>query len=233
MSAETHNVMVRGIGWLDGQTWGTVRRPQRVSYGGEAGVPPWKRAELFAGGVKNFGRFDQATRMTLCACALALNDAGQAAPSGTVGLVGTNVAGSLEANRAYFSDYLQAGRVLARGNLFIYTLPSSPLAETAIHFGLRGPLMYVGVPGGHVGEALQAGVDLMDDGAATGMLVVQANETAGIAFLLDREGSASGSNGGRRDLGVKRCREALAGVDQGIAAWVSLLECAVEGSDGV
>jgi 3-oxoacyl-[acyl-carrier-protein] synthase II len=232
MSAQTYNVTVRGIGWLDGQTWGTVLRPQRVSYGGEAGVPPWKQTELFAGGVRNLGRFDRATRMTLCACALALNDAGVMAPEGTVGLIGTNAAGSLEANRAYFSDYLQAGRVLARGNLFIYTLPSSPLAETAIHFGLQGPLLFVGFPGGSVSDVLQAGVDLMD-GDATGMLVVHADETAGIAFLLNREGPASGGSGDRRHFGVDRCREALAGEERGVAAWVSLLECAVEGSGGV
>lgn len=63
-----------------------------------------------------------------------------------MGLIGTNRAGSLEANRLYFSDYLQAGRVLARGNLFVYTLPSSPLAEAAIHFGFQGPMLYMGFP---------------------------------------------------------------------------------------
>ncbi len=229
MSVETHNVTVQGIGWLDGQTWGTVRHPMRVSYGGEAGVPPWKQADLFPGGVKNLGRFDRATRMTIVACALALKDARLTAPEGLTGLVGTNASGSLEANRAYFSDYLQAGRVLARGNLFIYTLPSSPLAETAIHFGLQGPLMYVGVTGGQVGDVLQAGVDLMDDGPA-GMLVVRADETEGVAFLLGR--AASGDKGARREMSVERCRAALARVEQGLAAWVSVLECAEKGSGG-
>ena len=40
-------------------------------------------------------------------------------------------------------DYVESGRTLARANLFIYTLPSSPLAEAAVHFGLQGPLVYL------------------------------------------------------------------------------------------
>jgi len=50
----------------------------------------------------------------------------------------------LWSQRFVFLDYVQAGRKLGRGSLFIYTLPSSPLAEAAIHFGLQGPVLYIG-----------------------------------------------------------------------------------------
>ena len=55
--------------------------------------------------------------------------------------------GSLQSDLEYFRDYLEGGRTLSRGNLFIYTLPSSPLGEAAIHFGLLGPLLYAASEG--------------------------------------------------------------------------------------
>ena len=69
-----------------------------------------------------------------------------------IGLMGASEAGCLASNRAYFQDYLGGGRTLARANLFVYTLPSSPLAESAIHFGLMGPMVYMGFPGGGLAD---------------------------------------------------------------------------------
>ena len=57
--------------------------------------------------------------------------------------MGASPAGALASNFAYFRDYVAYGRKLGRGNLFIYTLASSPLAEAAIHFGLQGPTFYM------------------------------------------------------------------------------------------
>jgi 3-oxoacyl-[acyl-carrier-protein] synthase II len=223
---------VRGIGWLNEQDWGTVFRKQQVRYGGAADIPPWKNGDLFGGGIKNVGRFDRATRMTLCACALAFHDAGLSGPAGTVGLVGTNAAGSLQANSAYFMDYLQAGRVMARGNLFIYTLPSSPLAETAIHFGLQGPMLYIGFQGDGAGNLLQAGVDLIIDGAATAMVAVLADEKEGMAFLLDGL-DGDRASGRLPGAGVQACARALAAGGQGLPARISELQRAMEVSDRV
>jgi hypothetical protein len=45
-------------------------------------------------------------------------------------------------NEKYFKDYISAGRRMARGNLFVYTLPTSPLGEVAISYQLKGPLFY-------------------------------------------------------------------------------------------
>jgi 3-oxoacyl-[acyl-carrier-protein] synthase II len=59
-----------------------------------------------------------------------------------IGIVGASDSGSMQSDIDYFKDYLDCGRTLSRGNLFIYTLPSSPLGEAAIHFGLQGPLLY-------------------------------------------------------------------------------------------
>ncbi|MGQ9499188.1 MAG: hypothetical protein ACUVQ6_02265 [Dissulfurimicrobium sp.] len=61
----------------------------------------------------------------------------------------------------YFRDYLDSGRRLARGALFIYTFPSSLLGEAAIHFGLKGPLFRVSVPGGGLSIAVSMAADML------------------------------------------------------------------------
>jgi 3-oxoacyl-[acyl-carrier-protein] synthase II len=219
------NIVVNGIGWLDAQAWGGVLRRQRTA----AGVPLWKRTDFFAYPVKNLGRCDAGSRMTLCACALALKDAGMAYSEGHgtgMGLIGTNKAGSLEANRLYFGDYLQAGRVLARGNLFVYTLPSSPLAEAAIHFGFQGPMLYMGFPGGGLGDLLEAGARLVADGAA-GMVAVMSDEQEAMAFVLGQAGTT-------RNVERHRVADATAEFGRsrtGVGELALRLEKAIDGTD--
>ena len=101
---------------------------------------------VFTYPVKNFARFDEPSRLITLSVALALYDAGIPYIEGKkqdIGILGTNPDGALASNLAYFQDYAEHGRKLGRGNLFIYTLPTSPLAEAAIHFGLQGPLLYL------------------------------------------------------------------------------------------
>jgi 3-oxoacyl-[acyl-carrier-protein] synthase II len=223
MSKVSKAVVVRGIGWLDGEAWGRVLRHERVVCGESAGaVPPWKQKELFAYAIKNPGRFDAVSRMTLCACALALKDAGATYQEGVkqdIGLVGTNASGCMEANVAYFQDYLAAGRILARGNLFVRTLSSSPMAEAAIHFGLCGPTLYIGFPGGGLDDLLDAGAGLVEDGGVASVLAVRADEREAIAFLL---GKADGPGG----VSWRAMSEMLVGArgDTPVREWASRLE---------
>jgi len=96
--------------------------------------------------IENFARFDEASRHVTLSAALALYDAGIAYAKGkkqNIGILGTNPDGALISNLAYFEDYLAGGRTLGRAKFFIYTLPSSPLAEAAIHLGLQGPMTYM------------------------------------------------------------------------------------------
>jgi hypothetical protein len=96
--------------------------------------------------IENFARFDQASKLVTLSVALALHDADIAYAKDrklNIGILGMSPDGALASNLAYFKDYVEAGRKLGRGNLFIYTLASSPLAEASIHFGLQGPLAYI------------------------------------------------------------------------------------------
>jgi hypothetical protein len=125
--------------------------------------------------------------MTCYAGALAVNDAGLTYAAGAkqdIGLLATNVAGCVAANSAYFEDYVRCGRTLGRGNLFIYTLPTSPLAEAAIHFGFRGPLLYIGGRSEMLAEALRTGGAMVRSQAASAMLVFRADDRHAVCFAL-------------------------------------------------
>ncbi len=191
----TDSLHIRGVGWLNASAWGGGLCGE-----GESGPASWdglwKRNEIFSNPVKNTGRFDVATRQTLVAVALALRDAsrcGNASRGRGTALVGVSHAGSTASNLAYFNDYLGAGRILARGNLFIYTLPSSPLAETAIHFGFEGAMVYAGFTGNETASLLLTARTLLVDGAPDVMAIRVTGEEA-IAFWMSHTDVASGLN---------------------------------------
>lgn len=186
--------IIQGAGWINAAEWGGTLQGQHGAYGEGAGLPPWKDAGLFPVPIKNIGRFTATSRLTLCACALALRDAGMSAGAGArhdVGLISTNEEGCLGANRTYFADYLAGGRMLARSSLFVNTLPSSPLAEAAIHFGFQGPILYSGCPGGGLAELLNTAAMMVSSGESAGMLAVRADERAALAVYL-----GAGTDGG-------------------------------------
>lgn len=96
--------------------------------------------------IENFARFDQASKLVTLSVALALYDADipyARDRKQDIGIVSMSPDGALDSNLAYFQDYVAHGRKLGRGNLFIYTLSSTPLAEASICFGLQGPLVYL------------------------------------------------------------------------------------------
>ena len=177
---------VTGIGWVDAAAYGCVRQTVTTAYGGPEQAP-WRNPGLFAYPVKNLGRFDAPTRLACALCALALRDAGLRYAEGLkqeIGLLGTNDEGCLAANRAFFRDYVESGRTLARGNLFIYTLPSSPLAETAIHFGFCGPVMYVGFEANGPGAPLHTAAGLVREGQAEAVVVLKTDGLEGLGFTV-------------------------------------------------
>lgn len=184
------SISIQGIGWLNGQAWGRLLSGE----GGESPAPAetlWKREDVLGGAVKNAGRFDGATRLTMLAVALAIGDGvrrGHARPGRATGLLGTSRDGSITTNLAYFRDYLDAGRTLARGNLFIYTLPTSPLAEVAIHFGFEGPMLYAGFGNRETAGLLDMARTLLADGTPDLLAVRLVGGTEAMAFWLGQGG---------------------------------------------
>ena len=140
-------INVLGTGWLTSSEYGAERLGLSVEYASRTTLRGLGKEDgLFSYPVKNFGRFEPMSQRACYVTALAMRDAGLEYARGRkqdIGLLGTDLYGCEQADLAYFRDYVEGGRTLARANLFIYTLPSSPLAEAAVHFGLQGPLVYL------------------------------------------------------------------------------------------
>ena len=181
-------INILGTGWLNRESYGSERLERSVEYASRVAIRKLGKEDgLFAYPVKNLGRFDPVSRRVCYVTALALQDAGMEYSKGlkqNVGLLGTDEYGSEQANLAYFRDYVEGGRTMARANLFIYTLPSSPLAEAAVHFGLQGPLLYLRNQNRSVDSLLSAARRMIDEGQAEMMLVYELTAEIDRCFVV-------------------------------------------------
>jgi 3-oxoacyl-[acyl-carrier-protein] synthase II len=91
---------------------------------------------------KYLPRMTDDARGILIVASLAMRAAGWGDKS-KIGIIGTGFEGWLSANENYFRDYIAQGRSMGRASLFIYTLPTSALSETAIALSMRGPTLHV------------------------------------------------------------------------------------------
>ena len=139
--------MIKGYGWIKEGECGCKQKGLQWQYADlHLLCAQLLKDAVLAYPIENFGRFDAASRLIALSVALSLYDANihyAKDKKQDIGILGTSPDGALASNLTYFKDYVKAGRKLGRGNLFIYTLPSSPLAESAIHFGLQGPILYM------------------------------------------------------------------------------------------
>jgi hypothetical protein len=190
-------IVVQGAGYVVNKKHGSVARGQCTDHDSARSLyTHLLEKQILSSPIKNFGRFDTAARIGCFTAALALDDAGISYSENEnldMGVLGTSVEGSLRPNIEYFKDYVDCGRTLARGNLFIYTLPSSPLAEASIYFGLQGPLLYMMFPGRAVENILRNAAGMITNSETSAMLAFYTDESEGICFALtDEQNTASG-----------------------------------------
>lgn len=188
-------ISVRGIGWLAGGEYGCIGRGERSRLADSDLAGAGSRKGFFTHPFKSFGRLDRLSRMTAAGISLALRDGAigySPEQKQDIGIIGTSSAGSLATDLLFFRDYVECGRKLARGGLFIYTLPSSPLGEAAIHFGLRGPLFYLASGNASAGAVFDAAEVLLLQEEAEAMLAGVAGEGAALFCLLTKDGGAAG-----------------------------------------
>ncbi len=182
-------IYVSGIGWINKEEYGCIMKKIRASY--KDGVVPKKK--IFSFPFRNFGRLDNVSRLSCSAVALALRDAKMDYPvkrKSNTGILCAGASGSFQADMRYFRDYLDTGRTLSRGNLFIYTLPSSPAGEAAIHFGLRGPLFHLTAPENPAKAVFATASEMVSSGEASTMLAVVSGEGRSACFVLKKRASA-------------------------------------------
>jgi 3-oxoacyl-(acyl-carrier-protein) synthase len=186
-------INIHGIGWINKNEYGCVMKNELFRYE-ESEFDRLAKAGVFSYPFKNFRRFNKISKLTCYAAALALKDAGVNYSLGKkqdIGIIGTGESGSLQADIFYFKDYLDCGRILGRGNLFIYTLPSSPLGEAVIHFGMQGPLFYTAAPEKSLPALMAMASEMISSNEAAGMLAGINSEQEAVYFVLMKD-SVSG-----------------------------------------
>jgi len=105
----------------------------------------FRKENIFHREFKNFGRLDNMSKSVCAAIALILHQKKLYPSDKKLNIpifFGLNE-GPISSDYAYYSDFLKFGGTAGRANLFVYTLPSSPLGEASVHFGLTGNLLFV------------------------------------------------------------------------------------------
>ena len=143
---------------------------------------------LIGQAVKYYSRMPVQTRLSLIAMSQAL----QATSWGEAGVreIGMTTAGydgCLDADRRYFQDYVQTGRVIGRGNLFIYTLATSTVGEAAIVLRLNGPTLYLHGDASPVTTLIEQSRHMVAEGQAQGMLALWSDIQAAVCFAIEAE----------------------------------------------
>lgn len=103
-----------------------------------------------------------------------------------IGLLGVGLEPTREVNFEYFRDYVAAGRSLARGNLFVYTLPTAALAEASIACGLAGPSWFMQAERQPFAALLQAAGQELRSGRAQAILALWLSTAGAAGVRLDR-----------------------------------------------
>ena len=151
-----------------------------------SGIP-----DLFAYPVKNFGRFPDSAKAACAACALVFKAAGLTYAKGgrtPIALLCAGYQPTADMNEAFFRDYIDGGRTMGRGNLFIYTLPTSPAAEVSIHFGLAGPTLFLQNDEDPEGDLV----------TAAGQMLAGSQAEKAVCIWQDRDRTRCNLIGGRR-----------------------------------
>ena len=146
--------------------------------------------ELVGQPPKYYPRMTSEARQSFCAASLAMQASRWTLSDyQEIGMVAAGYAGCIDADRRYFGDYVSNGRMLGRGNLFIYTLPTSTLGEIAIALKLAGPTLHIQSDSRPVQGLLQNAWSLVVGGEAVGVLAIWSDLEAAICFAVGHDSS--------------------------------------------
>ena len=147
---------------------------------------------LVARPVKHFPRMTAEARGALVAGAIAMKSADwNDSASREVGIVAAGYEATLAANTAYFRDFVASGRNMGRGNLFIYTLPTSTLGELAIALHLNGPTLHIHDDAAPLAALVRHAHELLADGEADAMLALWSDPSAAVCLAIDGDDAES------------------------------------------
>jgi len=185
--------MIRACAWCSPDSCGVITPKSRFSQFRSPGrVSSEELTELIGRPIKYASRMTFECRACLYAAGLALKTCDWLdGASREIGLVGAGYDGCLLADDRYFHDYVTSGRSLGRGNLFIYTLPSSTLGEVAIALGLTGPGLHIHGERDPLGTLAQQAEQFIADGETDAMLALWSDAVSAVCLAIDRAKDAS------------------------------------------
>jgi 3-oxoacyl-(acyl-carrier-protein) synthase len=166
-------------------------------------------------------RMDRLCGLALVACDGALLDSGlQPGDAGAAGAASWNgertavvlgtAYGCHATNEDYYRGVLAAGPSGASPRLFAYTLPSSPVGEISIHYGIRGPATAV-APGLTASiDAIIAGLRELSRGRADRVLIAAAEVATPLLATLTPGGASLPLADSAAALVVERAADAQA-----------------------
>ena len=177
---------VSGIGHITSNKISVEYKKQSWSYSGIKKLHRCLRDNgIVQDTIKDFGRLDNVSKMAVAAAASALYDASASKSNDKFGVIGTSNTGSLSANINFFKDFIDSGRKMARGNSFVFTLPTAALAATAIAFGFKGPLFFEMYGHSPFQQLLKTTEKVISDHSCEGMIAIYANGHDVFAYLIE------------------------------------------------
>ncbi len=105
----------------------------------------FKKEKFFLKDFNNFGRLDEMSK-SVCVSIAALLKSHGLYPNKEklqIQIIFSNPEGPITSDIKYYNDFLEFEETAGRANLFVYTLPTSPLGEASVHFGLTGNIVYL------------------------------------------------------------------------------------------
>jgi len=167
-------------------TWFTPHHHGVYAPGGESWQMPMPAdmPSLIGRPVRNFQRLTGEAWFCLSAASLAMKAA--ELEKREIGLLFAGSKGGLLANRNYFRDYVENGRTLGRGNLFIYTLPTSVSGEVAIALALTGPCLFIQNDSRPLPSLIEHAEQMLADGEADAMLLFWSDPIAAVCLAIEK-----------------------------------------------
>ena len=184
--------MIRALAWYYSGRCGAW-----LPEGGAPGARSWKRAApalaatqellaLIGRPIRYFSKMTTEAQVCLCAAHMALEASEwrtRGAPD--IGLLASGFDGCLAAQGEYFQDYITSGRSMGRGNLFVYTLPTSALSAVSLGLGLTGPTLHLHEDAGALAALVEHGTQMVAGGEADGILALYGDPHAAVCLAID------------------------------------------------
>jgi hypothetical protein len=137
--------------------------------------------------INNFRRISLNSKLYSLLTGLALYDSNiklNSESKENTGVISCTHNASTPDNEKYFKDYISAGRTMARGNLFVYTLPTSPLGEVAISYQLKGPLFYSNYSGDRLEMFIEQAEFMLNTNQAENLICIFTDKLSEICLFF-------------------------------------------------